>query len=142
MSKTIQQCDKLISVAPLRTDRKAGVSLSIMNYRGIAPNGFSTGEPEEVAVDLFSFHPADYAVVGGSWGIEGDGESVHHNVVIAGANAVAVDAVSAAVMGFDPSAIRHLRLAERKGFGGWDTDVVWTRGNEIEAARRRFKRSQ
>lgn len=153
--KTIQQCDKLISVAPLSTDRRTAVSLSIMNYLGIAPGaryGFpkskldQMGPPDEVAVDLFSFHPADYAVAGGSWGIEGDGpfhpggQSVHHNVVIAGANAVAVDAVSAAVMGFDPSAIRHLRIAERKGFGGWDTDAVWTRGNDIESARRPFRK--
>lgn len=153
--KTIQQCDKLISVAPLSTHRKTAVSLSIMNYFGIAPGaryGFpkskldQMGPPDEVAVDLFSFHPADYAVAGGCWGIEGDGpfhpggQSVHHNVVIAGANAVAVDAVSAAIMGFDPSAIRHLRIAERKGFGGWETEAVWTRGNDIESARRPFRK--
>jgi len=151
--KTIQECDKLISVAPLSTHRKTAVSLSIMNYLGIAPGaryGFpkskldQMGPPDEVAVDLFSFHPADYSVAGGSWGIEGDGhpggQSVHHNVVIAGRDAVAVDAVSAAVMGFDPSAIRHLRIAERKGFGAWETEAVWTRGNDIESARRPFRK--
>jgi hypothetical protein len=150
---TIQRCDRLISVAPLRTHRKAAVSLSILNYLGTAPGAFygfpkskldEIGPVDEVAVDLFSFHPADYAVVGGSWGIEGDGpshpggRSVHHNVVVAGARAVAVDAVSAEIMGFDPSEIRHLRIAERKGFGGWDTSAVWTRGNDIESARRPF----
>lgn len=147
--KTIQQCDKLISVAPLKTDRRTGVSLTIMNYLGIAPGaqyGFpktklaEIGPPEEVAVDLYSFHPADYAVVGGCFGIEGDGESVHHNVVIAGAAATAVDAVGAAVMGFDPAKIGYLHRAERKGFGGSDTDVVWIRGNEIEEARRSFRK--
>ena len=153
--KTIQQCDKLISVAPLKTHRKTAVSLSIMNYFGIAPGaiyGFpkskldEIGSADEVAVDLFSFHPADYAVVGGSWGIEGDGpshpggQSVHHNLIVAGAKAMAVDAVTAAVMGFDPATIRHLRIAERKGFGGWETEVVWTRGDDIESARRPFRK--
>ncbi len=153
--KTIQQCDKLISVAPMKTHALTGVSLSIKNYFGIGPGaryGFpkqklhQLGPPEDIAVDLFSFHPADYAIVGGSWGVEGDGpfspggESVHHNVIVAGANAVAVDAVGAAVMGFEPSAIKTLRAAERKGFGGWDTDTVWVRGSDLEQARRPFRK--
>jgi uncharacterized protein (DUF362 family) len=151
--KTIQQCDKLISIAPLKTHAQTGVSLSMKNYLGIGPGpkyGFpktglhKLGALDEVIADLFSYHPADYAILGGSWGIEGDGpyapggRSVHHNVIVAGANAVAVDAVGAAVMGFDASKLRYLQLAERKGFGGWDPDLIWTRGNEVEQARRQF----
>jgi uncharacterized protein (DUF362 family) len=144
--KTIQQCDRVITVAPLATGEQTGVSLSVANYRGIAPGaryGFpktgllKLGQPDEVLVDLFSYHPADYAIVGGSWGVEGGGRSVHHNVLVAGTNAVSVDAVAAAIMGFDPTGVAHLALAQRRGFGDADLGPIWVRGNEIEQARRR-----
>jgi hypothetical protein len=143
--KTIQQCDRIISVAPLATGERTGVSLSVANYWGIAPGahyGFpktgllKLGQPDDVIVDLFSYHPADYAIVGGAWGLEGGGRSVHHNVLVAGTNAVSVDAVGAAIMGFDPTAVAHLALAQRRGFGDADLGPIWTRGNEIEQARR------
>lgn len=150
LPKTIQQCDKLISVAPLKTNALTGVALSLANYLGIGPGakyGFpksgllKLGAADEVIADLFSYHPADFAILGGGWGVEGDGaQSVHHNLIIAGANAVAVDAVGAAVMGFNPAQIRHFQLAERKGFGGCDLDLIWTRGNELEQARRPFRK--
>ncbi|MGB7721937.1 MAG: DUF362 domain-containing protein [Bryobacteraceae bacterium] len=143
--KTIQQCDRVISAAPLATSERTGVSLSVANYWGIAPGahyGFpktgllKLGRPDEVVVDLFSYHPADYAIVGGAWGVEGGGRSVHHNVLVAGTNAVSVDAAGAAIMGFEPSRVAHLALAQRRGFGEADLGTIWIRGNEIEQARR------
>ncbi len=154
--KTIQQCDKLISLSPLKTNKGAGVSLAMKNYVGIAPGskyGFpklklhELGDINEIIVDLYSFHPADYAMLGGSWGVEGDpsgasAASVHHNLVIAGTSAVAVDTVGAAVMGFEPNELKFLAIAEKKGYGGWDpVDLVWTRGNDVEEAKRKFKRA-
>ena len=147
--KTIQQCDRIITVAPLASSEQTGVSLSVANYWGIAPGaryGFpktgllKLGQPDEVVVDLFSYHPADYAIVGGAWGVEGGGRSVHHNVLVAGANAVSVDAAGAAVMGFDPTGVAHLALAERRGFGDADLGPIWIRGNEIEQSRRPFRK--
>lgn len=152
---TIQECDRLISVSPLKIDPRTGVSLSLANYRGIAPGsqyGFpktgldQLGDADAIVADLFSLRPADYAIVGGSWGVEADRpegtgiRSVRHNVIIAGPNAVGVDAVAAAVMGFDPSKIEHLRYAESLGLGGWDTDTIWIKGAEIDEARREFWR--
>jgi uncharacterized protein (DUF362 family) len=143
--KTIQQCDRIITVAPLASSEQTGVSLSVANYWGIAPGaryGFpktgllKLGQPDEVVVDLFSYHPADYAIVGGAWGVEGGGRSVHHNVLVAGANAVSVDAAGAAILGFDPTRVAHLALAARRGFGDADLGQIWTRGNEIGQARR------
>ncbi len=153
--KVILECDRMISVAPLKTHTQTGVSLSLKNYFGIGPGakyGFpktglhKLGAPDEVLVDLCSFHPPDYAIVGGSWGVEGDGpfwpgaQSVHHNVIIAGADPVAVDSAGAAVIGFEPAEIRHLRLAADKGYGLWSPESIWTRGNEIEEARRPFRK--
>jgi uncharacterized protein (DUF362 family) len=97
-------------------------------------------------IDLFSYHPADFALAGGCWGLEGDGpdgpgaSSVHHNVVIAGARAISVDAVAAAVMGFNPAGLPFLALGDRKGFGTSELDAIWTRGNDIDEARRNFRK--
>jgi hypothetical protein len=155
--KVILQCDRLISVAPLKTDAETGVSLSIRNYFGIAPGaryGFpkrgldKMGDPNEVMVDLFCFHPADYALVGGSWGFEGNvsgvppGAAVHHNVIVAGAKAVAVDAIGAAIMGFAPAELPYLQRMERRGFGVSDIDAIWTRGNDLDEAKRNFRKPE
>jgi uncharacterized protein (DUF362 family) len=144
--KIVQECDRLITIAPLRTHPLTGVSLGIGNYWDFAPaeHLLEVGAPEEVLIDLFSYHPADYTVLGGSWGVEGDGpadlRAVHHNLIIAGANAAAVDAVGAAVMGFDPVKIPYLVLADKRGYGGYETELIWTRGNDIEQARRAFRK--
>ena len=140
--KIIQQCDRLISIAPLATDAATGVALSLKNYMGIAPQDglLKLGSPDEIIIDLFSYRPADLALVGGCWGVEGDGARVHHNVLVAGMKAVAVDSVAAAVMGFKPGDLPFLALGEKKGFGAWDIDEIWTRGNDVEEARREFKK--
>jgi hypothetical protein len=119
--RVLRECDKVISVAPFAVHPTAGVALSVMNYLGFAPAAHYGDEGEE-AMDLFSFHPADYAIVGGA---------ERHNVLIAGTNAVAVDAVGAAVLGLDPLKIRHLDLAVKHGYGINDADAIWTRGAEI-----------
>ena len=135
--RLVQGCDRMISIAPLSTDPVTGVSLSIGNYAAISSKPAKT---DEALIDLFSYRPADFALVGGCWGVEGDGTRVHHNVLISGEKAVAVDSIAAAVMGFKPADLPFLALGEKRGFGSWDPDGIWTRGNEIEQARREFKK--
>jgi len=65
---------------------------------------------------------------------------VHHNVVIAGANALSVDGVAAAVMGFKAADLPYLAMAERRGFGVADADAIWTRGNDIQEAHHLFQK--
>ena len=153
--KIIQQCDRLISVTPMKTDSITGVSLSVKNYFGIAPGSkygfpkrelFKLGAHDEIMLDLFSYHPADFAIVGGCWGVEGDGpegpgaSSVHHNLILAGAKAFCVDAVAATLMGFQPAELPFLIEGDKRGYGSSDVDVIWTRGNELDEARREFRK--
>ena len=73
-------------------------------------------------------------------GCQGDGGRVHHNVLIAGEKAVAVDSIAAAVMGFKPADLPFLALGQKLGFGSWDPDEIWTRGTAIDQALREFKK--
>jgi uncharacterized protein (DUF362 family) len=57
-------------------------------------------------------------------------------VVVAGTDAVAVDAVAAAVMGFDPRKISYLAYAESAGLGVVDLGAIRVVGQPIESVRR------
>jgi len=153
--RVLRECDKVISIAPLSTRASTDIGLSILNYLGFSPADAygegkqrlpASGEPGEISVDMFSFHPADYSIVGGTFAAESDGSSGgstrmrRHNVLIAGTNAPAVDAVGAAVMGFDSTKIRHLDLAVRHGYGVNDAYSIWTRGVEIDEVKAEFRK--
>lgn len=146
--RTIRECDRLITVSPLQTSPLTGVALSAARYWAVAPVAVygagheklrELGDLEDVLIDLYLHHPPDYAIVGGTRHRDAAGE-VRHNIVIAGANAVAVDAIGAAVMGFEPPKLVLYERLEARGFGIHTPDLIWTRGSEIEDARRPFRK--
>ena len=53
------------------------------------------------------------------------------NVVLASADQVAIDAVAARIMGFDPMSIKFIRLAHEMGLGCGDTDQIEVVGEDI-----------
>lgn len=66
------------------------------------------------------------------------GTPINLGVVIAGTDAVAVDAVASAVMGFDPLRIGYLAYAEVAGLGTACLDDVIIVGDPIKSVRRKF----
>ena len=66
------------------------------------------------------------------------GTPIKLGVVVAGTDAVAVDAVASAVMGFDPLKIGYLAYAEAAGLGSADLAAIRVVGDPIESVRRRF----
>jgi hypothetical protein len=132
--KTVLECDRLISIAPLKIEN-GRPSLSIDNYRAIAsPEGGAAGSADVVAMDLFGFHPAEYVVLGGSQVIR-NGSKVRHNLVLAGPLPAAVDAVGAAILGTKPEEVSVLQMAAKRGFGEPNLNLVWRLGNKVEEAR-------
>jgi hypothetical protein len=79
----------------------------------------------EVMVDLVlmqrELHPAVFAVMDGT--VMGDGAGPRTmvprvgNLILASADQVAIDAIAARIMGFDPLAIRYLRMCHERGLG-------------------------
>jgi len=60
--------------------------------------------------------------------------------VIAGTDPVAVDAVAASIMGFEPREIAYLRQAEIMGLGTADLAAITLVGDPVSACRHRFRR--
>ena len=114
--RVLRECDKVISIA--------GLGQTMTNYLDFAA-GAPTEDPGAV-VDLFSFHPADYAI--------GSGTAERHNVIVAATNATAVDAVGVAVLGRDSTKVAHLEMAVHRGYGSNESTAIWTRGAEVDEA--------
>lgn len=138
----------IISVPKLKPHRMTDVTLSIKNMMGvIAPKGSIHRRLNKNIVDLASIVRPSIAVVDGIVAGEGHETSVNPvemNLIIAGTDPVAVDAVGAAVMGINPKNVKHLRLAERKGLGTCNLEqieIVGEVGESIESVKKKFRRS-
>ena len=142
--RPFQQCDSIVCVAPLKTHAEMGAGLGLGCYLNAAAQATHLGSLAALVVDLYTIRPAEFIVLGGGWGIEGDGQAVRHNVVVTGTRVVPVDAVGAAVMEFKPEELEQLHLAGKKGYNSEDLDGInyytWVRGNEIDQVRRAYSK--
>lgn len=103
-----------------------------------------------VTVDIFGVRPADLSIVDGVLTIKhGEGfwnpgvARIEPHLLLVGRNAVCTDAVCAAVMGYDPTALHgsfpfpgenHLQLAADAGLGTNDLSRIEVRGLSIQEA--------
>jgi hypothetical protein len=95
----------------------------------------------EVMVDLMymqrELHPAVFAVMDGT--VMGDGAGPRTmiprvgNLILASADQVAIDAIAARIMGYDPMAIRYLAMCHERGLGVADPRDIEIVG-DVEAA--------
>ncbi len=99
----------------------------------------------ETLVDLLmiqqKIHRGVFAVMDGTFAGDGPGPRcmMPHvkNVLLASADQVAIDAVSAKLMGFDPMSIKYLRTAHELGLGCADPSQIELVGDE-DAAKERW----
>ena len=135
----------IISVPKLKLHRIASVSLSIKNMMGVmTPKGSMHTRLSSNIADLASIVKPSIAVIDGiiaGEGHESSGDPVEMNLVVAGTDPVAVDAVGAAIMGVQPEDVKHLRLAEKKGLGTCDLNQIKIVGEPLESVRKKFRRS-
>ena len=136
----------LISVPKLKLHRIATVTLSLKNMMGVlaAKGTMHRGSLSKKIADLVSVVRPSISVVDGiiaGEGHETSGNPVEMNLVIAGTDPVAVDAVGATVMGITPTDVKHLVLAEKKGIGTCDLEKISVLGEPIEKVKRKFHRS-
>jgi uncharacterized protein (DUF362 family) len=136
----------VISAAKLKTHLNTKVTLGMKNMFGLLPDKFKGKYHmkgiSKVIVDINSVLRSALTVIDGFVGMEGqgpvDGTPVQMNLIIAGKDPVATDAVAAQVMGFNPYEIKHIRKAHEKGLGKSEAEIV---GEKLEDVRRPFKQS-
>jgi len=136
----------IISVPKLKLHRLATVTLGIKNMMGaLASKGsMHNGRLHANIADLASILKPSLTVIDGiiaGEGHETSGNPVEMDIVIAGTDPVAVDAVGAAVMGISPTEVKHLVLAEKKGLGTCRLENIEVIGEPTEKVRRKFRRS-
>jgi uncharacterized protein (DUF362 family) len=93
----------------------------------------------ETLVDLLAIqqeiHPGIFAVMDGTTAGNGPGPRTmfpaEKNIILASADQVAIDAVSAKMMGFDPLSIKYINLAHQSGLGCGDPREIQIIGEDI-----------
>lgn len=135
----------IISVPKLKLHRLARITLSLKNMMGaVNPKGAMHVSLSENIVNLASIIKPSVAVIDGVIAGEGHELSVNPvemNLVVAGTDPVAVDAVGAALMGIPPASVKHLRLAEERGLGTCDLNRIEVLGEPIDDMARKFRAS-
>lgn len=147
VARALLDCDVFIGVPALKTHHLAGITVALKNLYGAIPRSdkrkyHQMDKIEEVIVDLNLVRTSDMVIVDGTrtilhWGrVDQYLETHEMDLTIAGFDPVAVDAVSAKILGLDPRALRFLVWAEEKGLGTADLDRIETVGISIEEAYR------
>jgi uncharacterized protein (DUF362 family) len=165
----LQDIDVFVSVPKMKCHATCGLTLSLKNHIGLVPLSHYRCQPTDgnrsalhgcgggdfrdrlpgVIVDLARIRPIHLALIDGIKTAEaGEGPwidtmaAVEPGVLIAGKNPVATDAVSAAVMGFDPTTdypaspftnnSNHLSLANGASLGPHRLEEIEVVGESIE----------
>lgn len=146
IAKTAWEADVVLSLPVIKTHVRTGITCGLKNMKGVLPGqekkrthqcGLDRG-----IVDLNRAVKPAITIVDGINGSQGtnsdEADRVPLNVILAGDDAVAVDAVCAAVAGFDAREILHVQLAAEARLGIADLNLIEVRGERIEAVRRPF----
>ena len=100
----------------------------------------------ETLVDLLAIqkeiHPGLFAVMDGTFAGDGPGPRAMRwhvkDCILASADQVAIDAVAAKMMGFDPMGIEFIRLAHERGLGCGDVSEIQVLGEDISQVNWQF----
>jgi len=143
--------DVRISIGKMKTHDNQGVSLTVKNVGiGIPParivGAIKLGLPHHktqwVIADVNSIAPIDYAIVDAIWAVEGwgafQGDPISMDLVIAGKDAVAVDATGTRVMGLQPSHFGHIRACAESGLGTYKADEIQVVGDSLPSVMKQF----
>ncbi len=101
----------------------------------------------ETLVDLLAIqkeiHPGIFAIMDGTTAGNGTGPRLMNpevkNILLASKDQVAIDAVAAKLMGFDPLSIRYIRLAHEQGLGTGNVRQIDLVGDDISGESWNFK---
>jgi len=146
IARTVIERSCIVNVPTLKIHHMTNVTLSIKNLMGVIVGDrgiIMHRQINEKLVDLASFLKPRLNIIDGIVGSEMDevhGRPIPMNIIIAGTDIVATDAVGSAVMGVDPETVRHIKLAEERGLGIADLNEITVIGERIEDVKKNFSR--
>ena len=150
VARTAYEAEIILCVPVIKTHIRTGIACGLKNMKGVLPGdekkrthrlGLDKG-----IVDLNRVTRPTFTVLDGIVGVQGAWSSSHADeinrvpldLVCAGRDVVAVDAVCAAIAGFDVREILHVQLAAEAGLGTADLAEIEVRGEPIEAVAQPF----
>ena len=151
IGKPILNTDNLINVPVMKTHIQTRLTLGLKNLKGTlskeSKRMMHRGDLERYIPLLCKAVRPKLTIVDGLIGIEGLGPGTwgkprKPGLLIAGMDPVAVDAVTATIMGHDPREIEHIKIAWELGLGEMELDKVEIRGVPLEEAIYPFEPAQ
>jgi uncharacterized protein (DUF362 family) len=145
----VQQADVIISVPKLKTHDQTEMTCSIKKLKGLLTDQNKKAMHRqglfEGVIDLLAAVKPSLAVVDAIICQEGAGpvfgKPVEMNLVLAGKDLVAVDAVSARLIGYHPRETLLTVNAADRGLGVMNPEQIEVVGEKLENVQRRFLRS-
>jgi uncharacterized protein (DUF362 family) len=150
--KPFLDADRVINLPKMKAHLAGTVTLGLKNWNGIIPNVHPSDQQQgahridlgQKFADLYRVRKADLTFVDGIIAMQGQGPHVgtpvEMNLFIAGTDTVAVDAVTAYVMGFETIEIAAVRIAATEGLGERDISKIEVVGTPIAEVRTFFQR--
>ena len=145
----VKAADVIISVPKLKTHDQTEMTCAIKKLKGLLTDKGKKGMHQEGlfdgVIDLLSAVKPRLAVVDAVVCQEGVGpvfgKPVEMNLVVAGKDVVAVDAVCARLIGYDPEETLLTKNAAARGLGVMDAASIDIVGEPLEGVKRRFLRA-
>ena len=144
----VREVDALVTVPKFKTHALTLLTGAVKNFLGLIPGKgkkdvhVMAPKPRAMAtalVDLYAEFPASFALMDAVIGMEGEGPAGGRprevRCLLASADAVAMDAVMGAMMGFGPRDVDTTVLAAERGLGVADLDRIEIVGLPLEQAR-------
>lgn len=153
--KLVTESDKVINV-PVMKIHGTRITVSLKNTIGMAPGSrygwakmaldHNPAVLPKIIVDMATVADVDYVIVDAVTALEraytrANGSPLHRNMIIAGRDTVAVDAVTARLMGLNPDDVAHVTMAAMTGLGISDLDRIDIVGETIESAAYLFQKN-
>jgi len=142
IAKPVLEADAVINIGKLKTHTLTLFTCAVKNMFGSVP-GFrkselhkeypKPGEFSRMLVALYGIVRPDINIVDAVLAMEGNGPSSGNpkklGVILAGKDAVAVDAVAADMIGFKKGAVQTTRIAGERGLGVSDLESIRVTGD-------------
>ena len=145
----VKEADVIISVPKLKTHDQTEMTCAIKKLKGLLTDKAKKAMHQEGlfdgVIDWLSVVKPRLAVVDAVVCQEGVGpvfgKPVEMNLILAGKDVVAVDAVCARLIGYDPEETLLTKNAAARGLGVMDAGSIDVIGEPLEAVKRRFLRA-